>query len=51
MSKSGKPKYSKYSNQPFSNSKGKRVNLGSANVKRKPITLAKINLKEYKNDA
>ena len=50
MKRGNRPKYSKYSNQPFRKSEGKKVNLGSSTLKRRPITLAKVNLKEYKDD-
>lgn len=43
-------KRSKYTNLPYVRSETRKLNFGSNSVQRKPITLAKIELKEYKND-
>lgn len=43
-------KRSKYTNLPYVRSDTKKLNFGSNSLQRKPISLAKVNLKEYKND-
>lgn len=43
-------KRSKYTNLPYVRSDTKKLNFGSGNNKKKPISLHKVELKEYDND-
>lgn len=43
-------KRSKYTNLPYVRSEQRKLNFGSNSLQRKPITLAKVNLKEYDDE-
>ena len=45
-----KQKYGKYTNQPITKDRVRRINFGSASVKRRKVGMPKFNLKEIEEE-